>query len=50
MEYNTLDELLDSQEFKDLMDELENDGFFDQFEDEGDEDGDTLAETGRFPD
>lgn len=47
MEYNTLDELLDSQEFKDLMDELENDGFFDQFEDEAD--GNTLADTGRFP-
>lgn len=27
MEYNTLDELLDSKEFKDFMDELEDDGF-----------------------
>lgn len=47
MEYNTLDELLDSKEFKDFMDELEDEGFFDQFEDE--EDGNTLADTGRYP-
>lgn len=47
MEYNTLDELLDSKEFKNFMDELENDGFFDQFKDE--EDGNTLADTGRYP-
>lgn len=47
MEYNTLDELLDSKEFKDFMDELEDDGFFDQFEDE--KDGNTLADTGRYP-
>ena len=47
MKYNTLDELLDSEEFKDFMDKLENDGFFDQFENE--EDGNTLADTGRYP-
>lgn len=47
MKYNTLDELLDSKEFKDFMDELEDDGFFDQFEDE--KDGNTLADTGRYP-
>lgn len=47
MEYKTLDELLDSKEFKDFMDELEDEGFFDQFEDE--EDGNTLADTGRYP-
>lgn len=49
MKYKTLDELLDSKEFKDFMDELENDGFFDQFEDEEDEeDGNILADTGRY--
>lgn len=47
MEYNTLDELLDSKEFNDFMDELEYDGFFDQFE--GEEDGNALADTGRYP-
>lgn len=46
MEYNTLDELLDSQEFKDFMDELDQDGYFD----ENEEDGNTLADTGRYPD
>lgn len=47
MEYNTLDELLDSKEFNEFMDELKYDGFFDQFEDE--EDGNALADTGRYP-
>ena len=43
----TLDELLDSEEFNEFMDELEDEGFFDQFEDE--KDGNTLADTGRYP-
>lgn len=49
MEHNTLDELLDSQEFKDLMDELDQEGYFDDW-DENEGDGNTLADTGRYPD
>lgn len=47
MEYNTLDELLDSKEFNEFMDELEYEGFFDQFKDE--EGGNALAVTERYP-